>query len=232
MRSTSAVFVVALITVATTTNAPLPAQVPVSGSRTARCSRGNRFLDSGAGALVGAFLGLVGAKIKMSDWTDASRTDAATALRNRATIGAAVVGAVIGSFGFRDHGCDAGAAAQPATAPQSDWRQPITVAEIERAGVTGSVYDLVYSLRRNWLYTRGADAMAPAPDEALPAPGEPQLEVFLDAMPLGTVSRLRELPIAGVLGVRYFDPAAATYRWGGEYSHGVIEVVTTTNSDN
>lgn len=229
MQFTSVRIVATTLLVALTTHAPLLAQAPANASA-ARCARGNRLLGTGAGALVGAFLGLVGAKIRTSDWTDASRTDAAVALRNRATLGAAVVGAVIGSFGFRDQSCGANAVARSDSSPVGDWMRPITTTEIERAGLTGSVYDVVYSLRRNWLYTRGDDPTTAAPDETMPGPGQPQLEAFLDGTPIGAVDRLRELPIAGVLDVRYFDPAAATYRWGGEYSHGVIQVITTPDA--
>jgi hypothetical protein len=56
--------------------------------------------------------------------------------------------------------------------------------------------------------------------------GEPNLIIYLDNARLGTTSQLRSLPVAGVIGIRYYNGAEATYRWGAGHQHGAIQVLT------
>src|SRR5206468_9735818 len=119
------------------------------------------------GGTLGAWLGFVAAKIKMSDWNDASRGPAANRTRNNATLGGAVVGAALANLLFRSHACGSEVPqVAEAVAPPSTARRPITVEEIERSGVNGSVYDLVRTLRRNWLNFRGFDTFSEGPGSA------------------------------------------------------------------
>lgn len=200
-----------------------------------RCYDGGRPVRAVVGASLGAWLGFVAVKIRLSDWNDGSRSAAAHRVRNQATISGALIGAALGSIRFRGSSC-ARHDARPAT--DANVRQvlrPITVDEIERSGINGSVYDLVYALRRNWLNVRGVDTPSEAPrvvtkedGQEVLVPGEPRLVIYLDNARLGTISQLRDVSLVGVTGVRYFDGPQATFRWGAGHQHGAIQVLTVT----
>jgi hypothetical protein len=151
------------------------------------------------------------------------------------TIAGALVGAVGASLIHVNKNCVASA---PRAMAQSGGRSPITADEIARSGLSGSVYDIVYSLRRTWLNLRGLNSGAEgvhsvltSADTLAVAGGEPQLVVYLDNVKLGTVSELMRLSIAGVTSIRYYDPAEANYLWGTGHTHGAIQVVTIERVD-
>jgi hypothetical protein len=194
------------------------------------CLLGSTAVRAATGGVLGGWIGFVAAKIKMSDWNDASHSSAGTRTRNQMTIGGVVLGAVAASFIHVNRNC---VALAPAPAGQRAGRQPITADEISRAGLNGNVYDVVYTLRRNWLNLRGLNSgnegihnVMSTADTLAAATGEPQLVVYLDNMKLGTASELRRLPVVGVTSIRYYDPAEANYLWGMGHTHGAIQVVT------
>jgi hypothetical protein len=208
---------------------PVTANRPESAGAS-RCLFGSSAVRAATGGVLGGWLGFVAAKIKMSDWNDASRSTSGTRMRNQMTIGGAIIGAIGASLIHVNKNCVA-AAAMPAIAPAG--RQPITAEEISRAGVNGNVYDVVYTLRRSWLNLRGLNSgteglhpVASAADTIVAADGEAQLVVYLDNMKLGTISELKRLPTVGVTSIRYYDPAQANYLWGTGHTHGAIQVVT------
>ena len=194
------------------------------------CFLGTRLLRSVVGGGLGGWVGFVAVKIKLSDWNDANRSDAANRQRIQATLVGAAVGATIGAILPQRCGNDA---VPSPDAVRSGLNQPITAEEITRAGLSGTAYDIVYSLRRSWLNTRGLNDFGEAPIPVTAAngdvvliPGEPQLIVYLDNMRLGTINELHNIPATGVLGVRYYTPAEANYRWGAGHAHGAIQVLT------
>lgn len=217
---------------------PSLAQTPSPAVTTvANCSRGNPLLRASVGATLGAWVGFVAAKIKLSDWNDASRSTNAHRIRLQATIGGAAVGAALGAIGFRRSCYETPRLASDNTSP-SKLHRPITLEEIQQSGISSSVYDLIYTLRRNWLNVRGIETFNEAPrtvqttdGQEVTIPGEPQLVVYLDNARLGTLSKLRELPVPGVTGIRYYDGAEATFRWGSGHSHGAIQVLTVTDGE-
>jgi hypothetical protein len=190
---------------------------------------GSTAVRAGTGAVLGGWLGFVAAKIRMSDWNDASHSAAGNRLRNQMTIGGVILGAVSASLLHVKKDCT-GNATQ--TSSPRAGRQPITADEIARAGLNGNVYDVVYSLRRNWLNTRGLNSaneslhIVVVQDSQVVADGEPQLVVYLDNLKLGTLNELKRLPIVGVTSIRYYDPAEANYLWGMGHTHGAIQVMT------
>jgi hypothetical protein len=194
---------------------------------------GSRVVRGGVGATLGAWLGFVAAKIRLSDWNDGSRSAAAARQRNQITIGGAAVGALLGAL--VPHGCGSANVGETRV-PRAD-RQPILAEEIRRSGVGGSAYDVVYSLRRSWLNDRGVEDMTEAPrvvsdgDRLVTIPGEPRLIVYLDNMRLGTIGELRNLPTTGVVAIRYYDPSQANLRWGTGHTHGAIQVLTVIKGD-
>jgi hypothetical protein len=220
---------IALSAITLVTSAPLSAQMIESLETPLSCGFGNRVVRTGLGATVGAFLGFVAVKINQSDWSDASHTPSALRVRNQATVAGALVGAALANLNFTMGRCRA----QDPSLAKSLRARPITQDEIERSGIHGSVYDLVFSLRRSWLYTRGIETMAEGPREvqngagqAVLIPGEEKLIIYLDNARLGTISQLRAVAVAGVTGVKYYDPSEATYRWGAGHTHGAIQILT------
>ena len=197
---------------------------------TAHCFLGTRLLRSVVGGGLGGWGGFVAVKIKLSDWNDANRSGAANRQRIQATLAGAAIGATVGAL-LPAH-CGASNVPMPG-AVRSGLDRPITAEEITRAGLSGTAYDIVYSLRRSWLNTRGLNDFGEAPipvtaanGDVVVIPGEPQLIVYLDNMKLGTINELHNIPATGVLGVRYYTPAEANYRWGTGHAHGAIQVLT------
>ncbi len=182
------------------------AQATQSAGYTRRCG-GSSFMGAAAGTGLGAFLGIVAAKIKLSDWTDATHTAASSRTFNDITLGGAVLGAVVGSLAVRSCSHPRLGYAEA----QDPLRRPITAEEIAQSGVDGTLYDVIYALRRTWLNTRGSIL---------------GIEVYLDQFPAGDLAALHNISAAGVSGVRYYDPAEATYRWGTDHAQGVIQVFT------
>jgi hypothetical protein len=231
MRSAVVPLSLAAVLLAPLANSQLRAQSTIGVAAPSCGGGGNRLVRSGVGATLGAWVGFVVAKIKLSDWNDNSHGAAANRTRNNATIAGALLGAAIANLHFGS-GCRAESVPVSTTAPQAPARRPITTDEIAHSGVASSVYDLVYSLRRSWLNVRGIETFSEAPrtietgGQEVTIPGEPQLVVYLDNSRLGTISQLRQLPVAGVIGVRYYDGPQATYKWGSGHSHGAIVVLT------
>lgn len=202
----------------------------------AGCSGLGTGVRTAGGAFVGAWVGFVAAKMKLSDWNDESRRPAAIRQRNQITIGGAVLGAVAANLAFR-HPCRVSRNATYAGVPKEPvGRRSIGSEEIQKSGVTGSVYDVVYALRRSWLNTRGIGSIAEAPryvqgenGQEVLIEGEPELIVYLDDMRMGTVGQLRQLPVAGIVEVRYYDPSQATFKWGSGHARGAIQVISVSN---
>lgn len=194
------------------------------------CFLGTRVLRSLVGGGLGGWVGFVAVKIKLSDWNDANRSDAANRQRIQATLAGAAIGATVGAL-LPAH-CGNSDVPTPA-AVGSSLNRPITAEEITHAGVSGTAYDIVYTLRRSWLNTRGVNDLTEAAryvtttdGQEVLVPGEPQLIVYLDNMRMGTISELHNIPSTGVLAVRYYTAAEANYRWGPGHAHGAIQVLT------
>lgn len=194
------------------------------------CLFGSRLFRGLVGGGLGGWVGFVVVKIKLSDWNDANRSGAANRTRMQATLAGAAVGATIGAL--LPHACER-TNVLPSRGVLHSLNQPITSTEIARAGVSGTAYDIVYTLRRTWLNTRGVEDFGEAPrtvttrsGQELLVGGEPKLIIYLDNMRLGTVGELHNIPATGVLGIRFYTPAEANYRWGAGHTHGAIQVLT------
>ena len=209
---------------------PVLSDRPESNGVSSGCLFGSSAIRAATGGVLGGWLGFVAAKIKMSDWNDASRSASANRTRNQMTIGGALIGALGASLVHVNKNCVATA---PTPRAQSPGRSTLTSDEIARAGLSGSVYDVVYSLRRTWLNLRGLNSGSEGvhsvltnADTLAAVGGEPQLIVYLDNVKLGTVSELMRLSTAGVTSIHYYTPAEANYLWGTGHTHGAIQVVT------
>lgn len=89
----------------------------------------------------------------------------------------------------------------------------LTRVEIDR-GQWADAYDLVSSLRPNWLRTRGLDSFE--------NPGH--VQVYVDGIRLGDVQLLRTLSTTAMDRLEWIDPVSAAGRWGLNHAHGVIYI--------
>ena len=124
-------------------------------------------------------------------------------------------------------GCASGGGSSSPAATRS--RDLITMDEMSRAGVANA-YDLIKSLRPNWLNARGEHsfretARTQGRSEVV-TPGVPTVMVYLDNARLGGLETLRQVMVPSLTSVQYFDAKSATFKWGAGHSHGAILVST------
>lgn len=86
-----------------------------------------------------------------------------------------------------------------------------------RATQFPNMYDVVLSLRGNWVRIRTADSFGTSS----------VLQVYLDQQRLsGGVDELRQMNPTNVESVRFFDPIAASARWGLDHGAGALLITT------
>jgi hypothetical protein len=81
---------------------------------------------------------------------------------------------------------------------------------------SSNAFEVVETLRSNWLLTRGVDSFG--------SPG--QVLVYYNDTRLGGIETLRTIPINDVGQIQYFDGTQASARWGLDHGQGVIYVTT------
>ena len=84
-----------------------------------------------------------------------------------------------------------------------------------------TAYDVVESMRSNWLSSRGPNSLT-TPTE---------VQVYFDGVRMGGVETLRAIDVRPVTYIKYFDGIAATARWGLDHGAGAIYVSTHPLSD-
>ncbi|NIP78513.1 MAG: hypothetical protein GWM90_04650 [Gemmatimonadetes bacterium] len=99
-----------------------------------------------------------------------------------------------------------------------DRRHLISRAEIEESGAR-SAWELVESLRPQWLWKRGLQNLSEAT-------GNETLVVYMDNARLGPPETLRRITLGSVRYLEYFDARRATHRWGSGHLQGAILVST------
>lgn len=91
------------------------------------------------------------------------------------------------------------------------------------ASGAANAYDLVRGARPAWLRTRGLhSAENPAGDV---------IWVYLNNTRLGGPEALRQIAVADVGTIRYYDLAAANYRFGQGHLNGAIQVIPADGSE-
>ena len=100
------------------------------------------------------------------------------------------------------------------TAPRRDPNR-ITRQQLESRPF-GNLYEVVETLRANWLVTRGATSINTPT----------QIWVYLDGTRLGGLGSLRTLQPATVESLERIDALNATTRWGIGHGQGVILVTS------
>jgi hypothetical protein len=117
----------------------------------------------------------------------------------------------------------ASSSANPIRAPQMRNQQAMEREEIRGTQYT-NMYDVINSLRGNWLRQRGADSF-----------GKPtRLQVYLDGQRLSNVDdsqspngqELRGLNPVDIESARYLDGVQASARWGAGHGSGAIALVS------
>ena len=179
------------------------------------------------GALVGGWLGYVGAQVVRSDW-DKETNGSFRHQRYSWAAAGAVVG-VVGSHLLRG-----------TRAPRPGPRVVESVSRGSRLGTeeirssqARTAYELIYNQRMQWLVTRGANSVAEtARGEARGdfqievTPGRDKIIVYLDDVRLGGVDEMREIPADFLTSARFLDAREATLRYGGGHAHGAILLST------
>lgn len=162
-------------------------------------------------AMVGGWVGWVGAQVAVSDWEKAENGD----LREQRTewvAGGAVAAVVLSrllDFSSRP------SAVRPELPPLREGRSNhLTRAEIQSVGGT-SAYDAVRALRQQWLDIRGVTR-----------PRDEGRVVYLDDVRLGGVETLREVAAWTLHSMELLSVGEAAVRYGGGHPHGVIQLWT------
>lgn len=104
--------------------------------------------------------------------------------------------------------------AVPMPMPRAD-RSVLSRDDIRATQYT-NLYDVVATLRGNWLRVRTAESFAKSS----------AVQVYLDMQRLNGVDELRTMSPLNVLSVRFFDPIQASARWGMDHGAGAIFVLT------
>lgn len=120
------------------------------------------------------------------------------------------------------------ATAEAQKKPRTD-RSKITAEQIA-ARPTSNVYELIRSLRPNWLSVRGSatmqsrDAIDPYNGRAITVPLEPEIPVYVDDMRFGVDENLKSMPTTDIELIERLDAVTATQRFGTNHEHGAIVI--------
>ncbi|MBW3630583.1 MAG: hypothetical protein KY464_14970 [Gemmatimonadetes bacterium] len=112
----------------------------------------------------------------------------------------------------------AGGCASAAGGARTSGRSDLIVEEQIRSRGFTSAYDVVETLRGNWLRTRGVDSFS--------TPSE--IQVYVDNVRLGGIHMLRQIAPMTVTYIQWFNPIDASARWGLGHGAGAIYVSTST----
>lgn len=181
------------------------------------------------GAVVGGWLGYVGAQVVRSDWDKETNGSFRDQRFSWAAAGA-VVG-VLGSALFRS---TASPRDRPLAVTESTPRAGsyLGLAEI-RESQARTAYELIYNQRMHWLVTRGANSVAESPRgeargdfQISVMPGRDKIIVYMDDVRIGGVEDMREITADILTSARFLDTREATLRYGGGHAHGAILLST------
>jgi hypothetical protein len=185
------------------------------------------------GAVLGAWVGFIASQVSRSDWDQEEDGDF-TSYRVGFAVGGAAVGAVAGLVMGRTARHEV---ARSPAAPTVEKRagERITAEEVARS-TANNAGELIKALRPRWLQGRGANTFretargvgsGPGRGSSIEVvPGTGTIRVYLDDVLLGDVSVLNQVNRGSFVEARYFDPAAATYRWGAGHTSGAIQLLT------
>jgi hypothetical protein len=117
--------------------------------------------------------------------------------------------------------------AVPACAPAGETalsaRGPITFDDIQAANISGSAFEVVRSLRPEWLNLRGRTDIRSLENGG----AEEGIRIYLDGTRLGeTAGALSSIPVQNIGRIERLNAQEATTRYGSGHLHGAIVVTS------
>lgn len=214
--------------------APAPARAQATPSDAGRATADDHgfsfrpILHALGGALVGGWVGYVGAQVVKSDWDKETNGTFSDQRTTWVAAGAAV--GVLGSWLI-------GETRPPRPGPLTvERRSPrdrsvITSKEIREAGLQTAL-DIVTALRRDWLQTRGTNSWGESTRgtadgfgntfEADLTKGRDKIIVYFDDIRIGGVDDMADIPASTLTSIRFVEGREATYLFGTGHAHGAI----------
>jgi hypothetical protein len=184
------------------------------------------------GALLGGWIGFVGAQVTHSDW---ERQSAGQLREQRATwaIAGATVGLIAASL-------LPSSTPTPVALPDRGFAPPsrarLATEDIRNAGAANAL-ELIRGLRPEWLVTRGINSWRETPQGSgsgrnvvITRQADPTILVYLNGFRLGGIDKLQEVTTQMLSSVEYLDPHAAVLRFGGSAAHGAILLTTSIDA--
>jgi hypothetical protein len=184
------------------------------------------------GALLGGWVGFVGAQVTHSDW---ERQTAGQLREQRATW--AIAGATVGLIAAR---LLPSSTPTPVALPERGFAPPsrarLATEDIRNSGATNAL-ELIRGLRPEWLVTRGINSWRETPQGSgsgrnvvITRQADPTIIVYLNGFRLGGIDKLQEITTQVLSSVEYLDPHAAVLRFGGSAAHGAILLTTSIDA--
>lgn len=208
---------------------PTPPPLHLDASQQETPTLAKRLLRVVSGAAVGAWVGYMASQVAVGDWDD----DPGIHRGSWAASGAAL-GVTLGLTVPGGRRPPARAAGPRAERP---GRDVLTTEQLRRSR-SGNLYDVIRSLRPEWLQTRGTGSMRETPRGSasgiggsikIEQPGIPTIRAYLDDSLLGDAEELRSVDPGMVGEVRFLGAAEATHRYGAGHIHGAILVLTASS---
>ena len=180
------------------------------------------FAHTVGAALVGGWVGYVGSQVVKDDWEKETN---GTFRNHRSLLAAA--GALAGVVGMRLIG-DTDSPLEGLTPERRQPSHDILTEEQIRSSATANAYELVSTLRQQWLVVRGLHSHTESAQghgegfELTIQPGANKIIVYMDDIRLGGVAAMKDIPSDMLTSARFLDAREATYRFGSGHTHGAI----------
>lgn len=106
-------------------------------------------------------------------------------------------------------------------------RNRISEEEIH-ASSAANAYDLIRSVRSQWLRVRGQASLQtvrttdPVSQQPMSTLAPQEIVVYVDGSRFGNQNELRSLSTHDLASLEYMDPSTATQRWGTGHPYGAI----------
>ena len=178
------------------------------------------------GALVGGWLGYVGAQVVLSDWEKDTNWSFLDQRYSWAAAGA--VAGIVASHLIRGTG-----PGRVRVEPRPDRDRSFLGTEEIRSAAATNAYELIYNTRMQWLITRGQNTIGEATQGTAHSdfvitvtPGRDRIIVYMDDIRLGGVDALHDISTDLLTSAEFLDAREATQRYGGGHLHGAILLST------
>lgn len=206
---------------------PTPPPLHLEAPQQESATFAKRVLRVVSGAAVGAWVGYMASQVAVGDWDDDPGIDRGSWAASGAALGV--------TLGLTVPGGRTPPARAAGTRAERPGRDVLTTEQLRKSR-SGNVYEVIRSLRPEWLQTRGTGSMRETPrgrsvgtsiqidQEAIPT-----IRAYLDDSLLGDAEELRSVDPGMVGEVRFLSAAQATQRYGAGHIHGAILVLTASS---